>query len=1215
MNFTGERYVPAVKGQIKYEHLHRYALSLDFVSGKTVLDLASGEGYGAAILAQAARSVTAVDADPASIEHAKCKYYYPNLNFLVGRCESVPLPDASVDVVTSFETIEHHDKHEEMMLEIKRVLKPGGVLILSSPNRLTYSDEPDYSNPYHIKELYYDELRDLLNKHFKYHRAYGQKLAAGSFVFPLRDAHADSFKAFTGNADQIKRQLPCVQSPIYFVVVCSDDSAIEQQEISSIYLDCKDDLLKNLEAEIIEPLNQLEARLQNSAETLAQERAAYETQARRQDDELLKAHAELATQASRISNYEEQLLRRADELSKARSSYEEQLRQQEDVLSDARTQLSSYEAQLEKQEALLAEAQAKLLKKGEVLQWVQVSRSWQVASALQRARMGLYQFRQFNHHVLRKFNLPGQGDFYGRIDSPGKASRVSKYIEVSGWVFSKTSRIVRVEVFLDNLPLGTAAHGHARPDVVATYTSLAPADSGYAGRFQIDDFLAGHRTLLVRAWDESGNSEEYVQTLIVEGHAVHQPTSGQHSMAALEQGTEATESIDTHAQLDHLSSAKKFLTSMAKTSLDSFLNSSATIEIPQHDEPEVSIILVLYNRAELTLQCLYSILKSNARSFELIIVDNASTDETRLLLKRIKGAQIIENETNVHYLLGCNQAARRAGSEFILLLNNDTQILADSISSALATIRSAPDIGAVGGKIILPDGTLQEAGSIIWRDGSCLGYGRGDSPFAPAYAFKRDVDYCSGAFLLTRRDLFLEDGGFDEDYAPAYYEETDYCVRLWKKGKRVVYDPETVILHYEFASSISQQSAVNQAIKNKPTFVNKHQDWLNAQFRPMQASVLSARTSRRRTGRRILFIDDRVPHVNLGSGFPRSNRIISEMVEAGHFVTLYPHNFPQEDWASVYQDIPREVEVMLDLGPARLAEFFNARADYYDLIFVSRPHNMEALKSVLSKRPRARQGMRIVYDAEALFSLRDIEQLRVEGKEPSPEEKRRRIDEEVRIAGNCSCIVSVSERESREFINYGFKCVHTLGHSLTTTPTLNGFDERRDILFVGAMHSADSPNTDSMIWFHEEILPLIQERLDQKICLMIAGPVSPSLNANFDNDAVRMMGKLDDLTPLYEQARIFIAPTRFSAGIPHKVHEAAAHGLPVVATSLTGAQLGWRHEEELLLADDAEGFAAACVRLYRDVDLWNRLRQNALNRVRMDCSPEKFTRELRDIIG
>src|SRR5213594_2641572 len=207
MEFTGERYIPSLEGQIKYEHLHRYALSLGFVAGKSVMDIASGEGYGAALLASKAQSVTGVDSDPESIKHAKHTYYASNLSFVVGNCDSVPLPGASFDVVTSFETIEHHDEHDEMLREIKRVLKPEGILIISSPNRLTYSDEPGYTNPFHVKELYYDEFYELLRKQFKYVRVYGQRLATASFVGPLQDSTQPALEALTGDVRQFLHKI------------------------------------------------------------------------------------------------------------------------------------------------------------------------------------------------------------------------------------------------------------------------------------------------------------------------------------------------------------------------------------------------------------------------------------------------------------------------------------------------------------------------------------------------------------------------------------------------------------------------------------------------------------------------------------------------------------------------------------------------------------------------------------------------------------------------------------------------------------------------------------------------------------------------------------------------------------------------------------------------------------------------------------------------
>src|SRR2546422_4491037 len=144
--------------------------------------------------------------------------------------------------------------------------------------------------------------------------------------------------------------------------------------------------------------------------------------------------------------------------------------------------------------------------------------------------------------------------------------------------------------------------------------------------------------------------------------------------------------------------------------------------------------------------------------------------------------------------------------------------------------------------------------------------------------YKRDVDYCSAAFLLTKRELFLENGGFDEDYSPAYYEETDYCVRLWEQGKRVVYDPNVITFHYEFASSGSQASAIDLQIEHQKIFAIKHKDWLQSQHAAAPENALAARRREKKGRRRILFLDDRVPHMTLGSGFPRSNRILAELV-------------------------------------------------------------------------------------------------------------------------------------------------------------------------------------------------------------------------------------------------------------------------------------------------------------------------------------------------
>ena len=269
MEFTGERYIPTQEGQIKYEHLHRYLLALNWVKGQSVLDMASGEGYGSALLATAAKSVIGVDADFRCIAHAREKYHgYSNVSFVVGSCEAVPLPSHSIDIVVSFETIEHHDKHQEMLREIKRVLRSDGVLIISSPNRLTYSDEPQYRNPYHVKELYWEELRDLLGQQFQCVEFYGQRLATGSFIYPLHDSTVDtSYIGYTTRDTNTVKEVCSIPSPVYFLAVCSDNSqTLQRPGSSSIYIDREVDIFRDHVEQIAEL-----ARTRQQAKKLAEE--------------------------------------------------------------------------------------------------------------------------------------------------------------------------------------------------------------------------------------------------------------------------------------------------------------------------------------------------------------------------------------------------------------------------------------------------------------------------------------------------------------------------------------------------------------------------------------------------------------------------------------------------------------------------------------------------------------------------------------------------------------------------------------------------------------------------------------------------------------------------------------------------------------------------------------------------------------------------------
>jgi O-antigen biosynthesis protein len=661
---------------------------------------------------------------------------------------------------------------------------------------------------------------------------------------------------------------------------------------------------------------------------------------------------------------------------------------------------------------------------------------------------------------------------------------------------------------------------------------------------------------------------------------------------------------------DRLARLKEAFAATSEASLRAFLASGGELSLRTSATPVVSILLVTFNRADLTFTCLRSLADACQEPFEVVVVDNGSTDQTRRLLERVRGARVVYNPENLHFVRGANQAAAEARGELLLFLNNDVQLLPGAVTSAVRTLRGEPDAGAVGGKIVLLDGTLQEAGSIVWNDGSCLGYGRGRDPQDPEYMFTRDVDYCSGAFLLTPRAVFESLGGFDLDYAPAYYEEADYCLRLWERGLRVVYDPRAVVFHFEFASSPSAGSAIALQRRHREVFVSKRR--VEGRQAPDPDRAVFAR-DRRRHGLRVLFVEDRVPHPSLGSGLPRANQLLRCLVELGHFVTFYPLPVPFGDWDEIYRDVPRGVEVMLGPGKDGLAAFLKSRRGYYDAVLISRPHNMRFLEEAWPADPALPPRPRLIYDAEALFCLREIAARQLRGEAVPPAEAERLIAEEVALTRRAHAVISVSAGEAAAFAERGVREVHVLSQSLEVSPGPSGFPARQGFLFVGAVHEDGSPNADSLVWFIEQVWPLVTASLGA-VGFQVAGLNNSQRVLALAQDGVQFLGRREDIFPLYDGARVFVAPTRFGAGIPLKVQEAAAHGLPVVTTSVMERQLGWQSGVHLLAADSAADFARCCVELYRGAELWDRLRRNALERVAADCSPVRFARELDGIV-
>jgi GT2 family glycosyltransferase len=277
------------------------------------------------------------------------------------------------------------------------------------------------------------------------------------------------------------------------------------------------------------------------------------------------------------------------------------------------------------------------------------------------------------------------------------------------------------------------------------------------------------------------------------------------------------------AALGTIDYAKRKLLAERRVQLQEFMASSARHSFPRVAAPRVSIVILAYNHAYHTLQCLLSVLDMVDSQTEVIVFDNGSSDETAELLKRFDNLVIGSIKDNVGFVRGMNAATKYAKGKYMALLNNDARLISGSIAKAADAFEATPSCGYMGFRVMHANGGLQEAGCMIFQDGTTSCYLRYHSHHDPRALFRRDVDFCSGVFFIVEREIFTKMGGFDEYYVPAYYEETDLCMRLRQSGLRCVYYPNFLVEHFEFGSGSSSNAARTLISKNRTKFLNR---WL-----------------------------------------------------------------------------------------------------------------------------------------------------------------------------------------------------------------------------------------------------------------------------------------------------------------------------------------------------------------------------------------------------
>ena len=660
-------------------------------------------------------------------------------------------------------------------------------------------------------------------------------------------------------------------------------------------------------------------------------------------------------------------------------------------------------------------------------------------------------------------------------------------------------------------------------------------------------------------------------------------------------------------QLDKKLMSKNGATSAFLQSIDE--HRASLLHFPPCDKPKVSILIPVFNQTEVTLNCLKSILKNTGEiAYEVIVVDDNSSARTAHCLSQVEGIRILTNRPNLGFLHSCNAAAASARGEYLLFLNNDTEVTKNWLSALLRVFDQRPDAGLVGAKLIYADGRLQEAGGIMWRDASGVNFGKGDHPDKPEYNYLREVDYCSGACLLVPKALFDQLGRFDPRYAPAYYEDTDLAFKVRKAGRKVYYQPFSTIIHHEGQTcGTSTDSGVKSfQLVNQTKFRDK---WARDLSRHLTSGALHRHGAIQcGPSLRALVIDARVLSPDQDSGSVRMTEILLVFQELGFQVTFIPENLQQ---VSPYTERMQELGIECLHVPflPTMETFFAERGHEFDVIVLSRAHIAEKMLPFCRKYAATTP---VIFDTVDLHFVRQHREAAL-SKDRRIRSKAEAMEIlELKLGAESDAILVVSPDEEqileKKLPRQRIAVVSNIHKARASIPP---FESRRDFLFIGGFEH--TPNEDAAIWFCAEIMPRILQQLPETRLHIIGSKMPASIRA-LAGDNVIIHGYVADVAPFFESCLLSVAPLRFGAGVKGKTNQSMSFGVPVVSTSIGAEGMYLIHEKNILIAETPEEFAAQVIRLHRDRELWNTLSRNALTNVEEHFSSAAARRNLEHLL-
>ncbi|MGL5111456.1 MAG: glycosyltransferase [Flavobacterium sp.] len=616
--------------------------------------------------------------------------------------------------------------------------------------------------------------------------------------------------------------------------------------------------------------------------------------------------------------------------------------------------------------------------------------------------------------------------------------------------------------------------------------------------------------------------------------------------------------------------------------------------IPLHfnisEQPKVSIIIPFYNEEVYTWNCLHFLHQNltNEIGFEILLIDDCSPETMDFSL--IQGITIHRNHTNLGFLKNINKGISLAKGEYIYILNNDTEVHKDFLKELLFVFENFKNVGAVGSKLTNPNKTLQEAGSLFMKNLDIRQIVKNKKSFYPEVNYITKVDYCSGCSLLFKRkndngDLNL----FDEQFAPAYFEETDFCFQLkYIQKKEIYYTPFSEVMHYNGISYNSSDTNEAATIKKETLFKNNlvkfKTKWHN-EISNIKAQTIEERILEKYQNKSIVFFSESIPTHDKDSGSNRLKEIMSAFLELGYHVTLvcqYAYNnntyipFYQKMGINVFfehKQYTGYTKYLLDQRLTPALVWF-----YGPVVF------MKHIKTV----------KKIFPDTEMVYDMVDIHHLRHKRAIelcPSKISTRKKFLKYRKLELNASkladYVITISEFE-KDYMKsicdqVKLKTISNVHYLKIKKEETSSFEERKDLLFIGSTHT---PNIDALYFLYHEIMPKVWKEYPE-IKVNVIGNVDAEIK-DIQHPNFVFHGFVPQIEQFFITNKLMIAPLRYGAGVKGKIGQSFEFHLPLVTTSIGAEGMKIVDNENAFVANSAIDFAEKIITLYTDKEIWTK---------------------------